>query len=148
VSLSIRLSSTMTEADIAPHRTAIMACLRRFVDRYADQITLESIWGDILRGNVQLWLITDDADGAVVMVQLTEIINNLATGRRVVRLLNTGGARFFEALPLIDEIEAWARDVVKATEIEAVGRKAFVRVLEPRGYRFASVTVSKRLAGD
>lgn len=145
MSLSIRLSSTMTEAEIAPHGAAITACLRRFVERYADQITLESVWGDIVRGNVQLWLITDDATGDVVMVQLTEVINNLATGRRVVRLLNTGGVRFFEALPLLDEIEAWARDVVKATEIEAVGRKAFVRVLEPRGYRFASVTVAKRL---
>ena len=148
MSLSIRLSSTMTSAEMVPHGETITACLRRFVDRYADQITLESVWSDIVRGDVQLWLITDDETGAVVMVQLTEIIDNLATGRRVVRLLNTGGGRFFDALPLIDEIEAWARDVAKASEIEAVGRKAFVRVLEPRGYRFASVTVSKRLAGD
>lgn len=143
MSLTIRLSTTMSEEEIAPHGKEITACLKRFTDRFPEDATLASAWGDIVSGRRQLWLIQDET-GRVVMVQVTEIVANALTGKTFVRCINTGGAEIVEALPLLEEIENWARSV-GATSMEGVGREAWVRLLKPRGYRLKSVTLVKDL---
>ena len=145
MSLSIRLSSEMTDREIAPLGRDITRCLKRFVDDFPKVATLEGLWKEIVQGSLQMWLIFDDDDGRVILVQLTEIITNEATGHRFVRLLNSGGERIVEALPLLADIEAWAKDVQGVTEMESVGRQGTARILAPHGYRITCVTATKEL---
>jgi hypothetical protein len=142
--LIIRNSSDMQWDEVAKHGREITRCLTRLVERFPEEATLQSAFDDIMAGRRQLWLIIDDETDVVVMIQLTEICTNLITGKTFVRCVNTGGAGIDDALPLLDEIEVWAKSI-GAEKIEGVGRQAWVRLLKPRGYELSSVTLTKRL---
>lgn len=121
---------------------AILRALRTYCEPFPEDVTVESVLMDVARGHQTLWLVRDG--GATVSVVLVEVHTITATGWKRAVITGMGGERGVEALPLIAEIEQWARDQ-GANEIEVVGRVGWRRALAPYGYAEKVSILRKRL---
>ncbi len=144
MTLSIRLSSSITADEMAPLWPDIVACLERYCRRFASYETISNIIKECTEGRRQLWLVSDET-GRVVLTPVTEIVTIDATGKRQLLLAEVGGERLRDCMPLLKEIEEWAAREHNVTESQLVGRKGWKRLLEPLGYAEAAVIWRKGL---
>jgi len=121
----------------------VIAAIETFVAPFPNDATVESVIKDVIVGKSRLWLVRDEGARTVAIVLVT-ITNVDATGWRRATITGYGGTRGIEALPMIAEIEQWAREH-GADEIEIFGRKGWRRLLGPLGYAEAAVILRKGL---
>jgi hypothetical protein len=127
---------------------SILANLRKFIAQFPDDVTEEFLINSIIEGKRHLWVIYDEASPDVaVMVILTEIKCNDATGKHFIEAAGLGGNRMKECLPLIEQIEQWAADEHDASESLLIGRMGWRRVMGDFGYRESAVIMKKPI-GD
>lgn len=92
------------------------------------------------KGSCQLWAVWEGGqERAAVVTELER-----APGKMLAVISVLGGKGMRRWLPLIAEIEDWARKN-GATEIQIRGRKGFERVLQRYGYGLRAVVVGKDL---
>ena len=91
-------------------------------------------------GRLVLWTAADE--GGIVLVMLVELIKFPAS--EIVRVLYIGGSGVKRILPLVDFLHLWARRQ-GADRIEINGRPGWLRLLEPKGYLFESITLVREL---
>ncbi len=91
-------------------------------------------------GKLVLWTAADE--GGIVLVMLVEIVSFPAC--TLTRILYIGGSGVKRILPLIDFLHLWARRH-GADRIEVNGRPGWLRLLEPMGYLFESITLVREL---
>ncbi|MGO4831302.1 hypothetical protein AB4144_03235 [Rhizobiaceae sp. 2RAB30] len=144
MTLTIRLSSSLTADEMAPLWPGIISCLERYCRRFATYETVSNIIKECAGGGRQLWIVTDET-GRVVLTPITEIVTIDATGKKQLLLAEVGGERLRECMPLLKEIEEWAAREHGVTESQLVGRKGWKRLLEPLGYAEAAVIWRKGL---
>ncbi len=92
-------------------------------------------------GKLVLWTAADE--GGIVLVMLVELVDFPACA--IARILYIGGSGVRKVLPLIDFLHLWARRQ-GAGRIEVNGRPGWLRLLEPKGYLFESVTLVRDLS--
>jgi hypothetical protein len=133
MALTIELTTDWSPEKIAPHWNDIFRCFSKYVERFEGEETVVGMFDAIMSGKRQLWVVKDET-GRVILTPITETRVNDATGEVVVRMAEIGGERLQEAMPLVEEIERWARDEQGATTIELIGRKGWERLLKPFDY--------------
>lgn len=141
--LTLRLTSSMTAEEMAPHWPAIIECLEKYCRRFDDE-TVSNIIKECARGKRQLWIVLDET-GAVILTPITEIVTIDATGEKRLALAECGGSRLKECMPLLKEIEAWAAREHGAVKSGIVARKGWKPLLEPLGYKPKAVLWQKEL---
>ncbi len=126
---------------------SVLGCIRRFVAEFPDEMSEEYLINEVMSGQRQLWVVTDDAqpDTALLAV-FTESKSYRATGVVFVEIVGIGGERVREALPLIEHIEQWAKEQ-GAQHAMIVGRFGWIPLLKDRGYHKKAVILKKAL-GD
>lgn len=138
MTLTIRLSTTMTAEEMAPLWPGVVSCLERYCRRFSDEETVGHILEQCMKGQRQLWIVKDET-GRVILTPITEIVTIDATGKKQLLLAEVGGERLRECMPLLAQIEAWAAREHGVTESQLVGRKGWKRMLEPIGYKPVAV---------
>lgn len=144
MTLTIRLSTTMTAAEMAPLWPGIVGCLEKYCRRFAEEESVAHVLRQCAAGRRQLWIVTDES-GRVILTPVTEIVTIDATGKKQLLLAEVGGERLAECMPFLSQIEAWAAREHGATEAQLVGRKGWKRLMEPLGYRETAVIWRKGL---
>jgi hypothetical protein len=87
----------------------------------------------------------EDEAGRVILTPITEIVSIDATGETRLNLAEVGGERLADCMPLLEQIEEWARCEHGAKRAALTGRKGWKRLLEPLGYRPTAVIWQKEL---
>jgi hypothetical protein len=145
--LTIRLTTGMTVDEMAPLWSDIFNCLQTYVARYRGEETVENMLAQCVAGKRQLWIVQDET-GKVVLTPITEIVRVDATGRKRLVMVELGGSRGIEALPLANEIEAWAVREHGVSDVEWIGRRGWGRLIEPMGFKPQAVIWRKRLTDE
>jgi len=91
-------------------------------------------------GHAQLWLIR--LRSALSGVIITEIYDTAAG--KTCALPIVGGTHLKQSLPVLADIEAWAREQ-GCTRLQGDGREGWVRALQSLGWRPVSVQIAKEL---
>lgn len=127
---------------LLPYGPQITACIRRLVDRFPEDATVQSMAADLFSGAVQLWIMLDDGNfkGAV----FTTVKEVEATGYKSVIVSGLAGEDGVELAPHIAAIEAWARDA-GAKSVTPVGRLGWKKPLAALGYGVDRVIYRKDL---
>jgi hypothetical protein len=120
----------------------VMSALATYCEPFPEDVTVESVLMDVVHGKQTLWIVRDG--GVTVSVVLVQIGRIDATGWVRATITGYGGTKGIEALPLLAQIEDWARDQ-GANEIEVVGRVGWRRALAPQGYAEKVTILRKRL---
>ncbi len=120
----------------------VMACVRRYADLFPHDVTVESLLRDLRDGRLILWLVRDDDRTVAVVLVALQTID--ATGWKRAVIHAYVGEQGMEALPLLGEIEDWARRS-GCDEIEVFGRTGWRRALAPMGYAEDATILRKRL---
>ena len=133
MSLRIDLTTHWSEAEMRPHWPEILACFQRYVERFETE-TVASILESIMRAHRQLWVVRDEA-GKVVVAVITEV-NVAIDGEVTVSLVEAGGERLTEALPLVSKIEQWAFEEKRAGSVQWwAARRGLERLVPRHGYK-------------
>lgn len=138
----IKNTQDMTAEEMKPLWPGVMACLEKYCARFPNE-TPENIIAECAAGKRQLWLCLDGAE--VVLTPITEIETINATGKKQLLLAEVGGSRLPECMPLLSEIEAWAKKVHGAETARLVGREGWKRILPEFGYAPTARIFEKRL---
>lgn len=146
MTLSIHNTTDWEFDRIASYGPQITAAMKKLVERFPKDMTLESLAQDIFSGKNQLWLILDEEEKFVAFVT-SEIKTNQATGKKSVVLSELAGEGGTDIVPLIEPIEEWAREI-GATEITPVGRLGWRKALAKQGYEADIVLYRKTLDKD
>ena len=120
-----------------PHAIALLksACRRTKLNAFED------IEQDILSGRSLLWLALN---GKVIQAAAATVLINSEIGKVCV-ITACGGTGMKRWLPLLDGIEAYAKDEGCA-RVRIYGRKGWLRVLD--GYREKHVIMDKELSSS
>lgn len=97
----------------------------------------------LISGHMQLWGIVDDEDGNLNGITITEIATY--PQRKVCRMLSTAGEGSDNMLPLLPEVESWAK-ACGCSSIEPVCRPGWEKILKPYGYKKTHILLSKELS--
>lgn len=129
---SVHNTSDWTLEALQPYVADITQAMGQLIERFPRDVTAESLWGDLLAGSKQLWLILDE-EGAFVAFALTRIAVT-AAGLKLVTMMDLAGRDFRRWWPVLgDTVEAWAREIgAHCTQIE--GRAGWEFVTKKRGY--------------
>jgi hypothetical protein len=121
----------------------LLATLHAFPDTWNNEQTVESIFGGLISGKFQLWLLVDH-EGAVHMTLLTRI-RTYPVGD-VMEIVWGAGHEADVAIHSIDalEREALAQGCV---ELRIQGRPAWLRLLKDKGYEFQFQVIGKAIMG-
>ncbi len=116
---------------IAPYQEALNAALKKYVQRFPDDVCLEKIAEEIATGQAQLWLVLKNkiqfSAFAITKVEITH------TGKKCVVLSDLAGEGGLKLVKLIDEVEKWAR-TINAEEMHMFGRTGWAKKLDHHGY--------------
>lgn len=129
-----------TFEQLAPYGKDITASFKKLADRFPKDCTVESLAEDVMTGRCQLWLVLDDSK--FVLMGMTEIKLNPATGNKSVFIPSLGGVDGIASVPLIKGVEEWARSI-GAHEVTICGRHGWKRPLAKEGYRARTVLYRK-----
>lgn len=142
MTLSIHLTTDWPFERVARYGKEITTAMKKLVERYPNDLTLESMAEEVISGKLQLWLILDDEEFKAFVT--SEIKVNEATGRKTVQLMELAGDGGVDLVPMIDDIEAWAREI-GAHELMPLGRDGWRKPLAKAGYRPKLTLYSKDL---
>lgn len=143
MTFTIRHTGHLTAEEMAPLWPDIISCLEKYVARFPDE-TVSNIIKQCANGRRQLWIIQDET-GSVILTPITEITIDDATGAKTLVLAEVGGSRLRESMPLLKEIEAWARHEHGAEKARLIGRDGWMRLLPRFGYQPEARIYSKGL---
>lgn len=143
MSITIRLTTHLSTDEMAPIWADIIACLEKYVARFPDE-TVSNIIKQCANGRRQLWIIQDET-GRVILTPITEITVDDATGAKTLVLAEVGGSRLRECMPLLREIEDWAKREHGADKARLIGRDGWMRLLPRFGYQPEARIYSKGL---
>jgi len=138
----IKNTQHMTAEEMQPLWPDILACLEKYCARFKGE-TPQNIISECAKGKRQLWLCLDGEK--VVLTPITEIETITATGKKQLLLAEVGGSRLTECMPLLAEIEAWAKKVHGVETARLVGREGWKRILPEFGYAPTARIFEKRL---
>ena len=127
---------------LAPFGKDITAAMVKLAARFPKDTTVESLAEDVMSGRCQLWLVLDE--GKFVLMGLTEIKLNPATGNKSVFIPSLGGVDGIATVPLIKGVEEYARSI-GAHEVTICGRDGWKRPLAKQGYRARTALYRKDL---
>jgi hypothetical protein len=137
-------STNLDPTQMAPHWPNILACIEKYCDRFGEEETPEHVIGEVAKGNRRMWLVLDEED-KVVLVPITSIETLDATGLKQLLLAECGGTRLKEAMPLLGQIEDWARQEHGAERARFIARKGWTDYLTPLGYKATAIVFDKEL---
>jgi hypothetical protein len=142
VTLSIHLTTDWPFEKVAGYGREITAAMKKLVERFPADLTLESMAEEIISGKLQLWLILDGEEFKAFVT--SEIKVNEATGHKTVQLMELAGDGGVDLVPLISDIEKWAIEI-GAHELTPLGRDGWRKPLAKAGYRPKLTLYSKDL---
>lgn len=142
MTLSIHNTTDWPFERVARYGKDITAAMKKLVERYPNDLTLESMAEEIISGKQQLWLILDDEEFKAFVA--SEIKVNDSTGRKGVQVMELAGDGGVDLTPLISEIEEWAISI-GAQELTVLGRDGWRKPLAKVGYRPKLTLYSKDL---
>jgi hypothetical protein len=142
MTLSIHLTTEWPFEKVAAYGREITAAMKKLVERFPADLTLESMAEEIISGKLQLWLILDGEEFKAFVT--SEIKVNEATGRKTVQLMELAGDGGVDLVPMIADIEKWAVDI-GAHELTPLGRDGWRKPLAKAGYRPKLTLYSKDL---
>jgi hypothetical protein len=137
-------ATNLSEEQMQPYWQDIFNCLQKYCDRYPNEETPQNMINDVMQGYRRMWLVLDE-DGKVVLVPITGIETLNATGMKMLLLAECGGSRLKEAMPLLAEIEHWAKREHGAKQARFYARKGWTAYLEPLGYKAKAIIFEKEL---
>lgn len=140
---SIHLTTDWPFERLAKYGPQITGAMKKLVERFPSELTVQGMADDLFSGKSQLWLILDD-DEAFVAFVVSEIKVNEQTGHKSVVLSELAGEGGTDIVPLIDTIEEWARSI-GADDITPVGRLGWRKALAKQGYAADMVLYRKDL---
>lgn len=129
---------------IAPYGRELTAAMTKLCERFPDDLTVESIMAEIIKGKNQLWLILDEDDKFKAFVT-TEIFVSEFTGKKRLHLCDLGGEGGVYLADLVTELEKFAQSQ-GITEIHAMGRFGWQKQLAKHGYKPLVFRFGKDLA--
>ncbi len=128
---SAHLTEQWPWGKIAPYQEALNAALKKYAQRFPDDVCLEKIAEEIATGQAQLWLVLKNkiqfSAFAITKVEITH------TGKKCVVLSDLAGEGGLKLVKLIDEVEKWAR-TINADEMHMFGRTGWAKKLAHHGY--------------
>jgi hypothetical protein len=142
LTLSIHLTTEWPFEKVAAYGREITAAMKKLVERFPEDLTLESMAEEIISGKLQLWLILDGEEFKAFVT--SEIKVNEATGRKTVQLMELAGDGGVDLVPMIADIEKWAIEI-GAHELTPLGRDGWRKPLAKAGYRPKLTLYSKDL---
>lgn len=142
MTLSIHLTTDWPFERVSRYGKEITAAMRKLVERFPNDLTLESMAEEIIGGKQQLWLILDGEEFKAFVT--SEIKINEATGRKSVILMELAGDGGIDLVPLISDIEKWAVEI-GAHELTPLGRDGWRKPLAKAGYKPKLTLYSKDL---
>lgn len=144
--MTLRLvdGTNLTLNEIMPLWPDIMACIAKYCERFEDEETPQHIIDQISYGLRRMWLVLNE-EGKVVLVPITAIETIEGTGLKQLFLAECGGSRLKEAMPLLDEIEQWAKREHGVSRARFIARKGWTDYLQPLGYRPTAIVFDKEL---
>jgi len=137
-------STYLTVQEISPHWPAIMACIEKYCARFNTEETPDHVLDEVATGQRRMWLVEDE-EGRVVLVPITSIETIEGTGMKQLFLAECGGERLKEAMPLLAEIEQWAKQEHGVSRARFIARKGWTSYLEPLGYKSTAIVFDKEL---
>lgn len=118
-----KVTRVETLDQIEQHSDKVVAYINKALTQ-APEVSLKWVNDNIMSGNSQLWLVTNNED--LVGIVVTNGIYYPTTSRLLIHLL--GGEDIHNWVGLISEIEAWAEE--KGLDgIEIQGRKGWAKLL-------------------
>jgi hypothetical protein len=129
---------------VAPYFAQVIDLFDKLHRKMPADVTVESLYGEWVRGDKKLWLVVDDAEN-VVAFAMTKMQVVQATGLRIGTLMDLAGENVETwAAPLCDALEGWARE--GGAHLAAVeGRPGWERILRRFGYKPFAVLMRKEL---
>jgi hypothetical protein len=137
-------STYLTHEEIDPLWPDIVACIEKYCDRFRAEETTGHVLDEVATGQRRMWLVTDE-DDKVVLVPITSIETVEATGMKQLLLAECGGSRLAEAMPLLAEIEQWAKQEHDVSRARFIARKGWTDYLQPLGYKPTAIVFDKEL---
>ncbi|WP_034460120.1 hypothetical protein [Bartonella koehlerae] len=130
-SYSVHLTEQWSWEKVARYQEAINAALKKYAQRFPDDVYLATIAEELVRGQAQLWLAfknkTQFSAFAITKVEITH------TGKKRVILSDLAGEGGLDLVKLIDKVEEWAR-TIHAEEMHMFGRPGWSKMLSHHGY--------------
>lgn len=129
---------------IGPYLPEILKLFNKLHERFPDDITVESLYGEYLHKAKRLWLVVDGNDKLAALA-MTELSTINASGKRKATLLDLAGENVEAwAAPLGATLEAWAR--ASGAHFAAIeGRVGWMPLLKAMGYQPYAVMMRKEL---
>jgi hypothetical protein len=134
-------TSTWPYEKVAAYGSTITAHLKKYADAFPTDATVESLFRDITEGRRVLWLVMDGDD--VVCIALSEVVLS-DIGVPYGRIVAISGDRGVEAVPLIEQVEEWARSK-GAVKMQQFTRLGMSKHLRKQGYTGNLMLVEKDL---
>jgi len=129
---SIHLTRDWSYEKMAPYHDAITKAMEKLAARFPDDVELDVLAKQIIHGEVQFWLILDQARHFVAFV--TSRIEQTASGKRRLLLLELAGRGGIDLVAMLQPIEQWAQ-AEGVDEICPIGRTGWRRALAAQGYK-------------
>jgi hypothetical protein len=142
MTLSIHLTSDWPYERVARYGKEITAAIHKLVERFPNDLSVQSIADDIFSGKNQLWLILDEEDRFKAFV--TSEVKISENGHKTVMLGELAGEGGTDLAEMIHPIEEWARSI-GAHELTPLARDGWRKPLAKAGYRPKFVLFSKDL---
>ncbi|WP_336288148.1 hypothetical protein [Bartonella sp. CB60] len=140
---SVHLTNQWSWEKIARYQDAINAAMKKYAQRFPDDVCLETIAQEIATGQAQLWIVlkknTQFRAFVITKIEMTH------TGKKRVVILDLAGEGGVKLVKLIDKIEEWAREI-HADEMLTVGRSGWAKMLAHHGYSLNLIHYRKVLA--
>ena len=143
MTLSVRLTTTMTEDEMRPLWNNIRRCLQKFVDRFPHEDSVENILKDCMSGARTLWVIQDET-GKVVLAPVTEIVRVNATGELKMIFCIVSGDDIVEAMPCVQDMIQWGVEQ-GCTMFQAIGRPGWKPLVAPYGLKAIGMVYQLRI---
>lgn len=148
MTLKIELTHGWSQERMLPMWPSILEDLRKFINRFPDDMTEEYLIQEIMSGSRLLWVIYDEeAPEHAVMCVVTETKKNMANGKMFIEIVGMGGNRMHECLPLEEEIAKWGIENHGIKEMVLIGRPGWKRLLDKYGYKETAVIMRKQVEG-
>ncbi|MCZ2328878.1 hypothetical protein [Bartonella sp. F02] len=130
-SYSIHLTDQWSWDKILLYQEEINEAMKKYAERFPEDVCLEMMAKEILNGQTQLWLILkNQTQFRAFVITKIEMTHN---GKKRVVLLDLAGKGGLKLVKLIETIEEWARKI-NADEVLALGRVGWAKKLAQHGY--------------
>jgi len=133
MSLSVHLTQDWPLERLARYGPELVAAMKKLVRRFPDELSVRTLFEQIMRGEQQLWLILDESE-AFKAFATSEITISEFTGKRRVILCELAGAGGVDLTDLIEPFEDWAREI-GAAEVHVIGRTGWRKALATHGFK-------------